>query len=501
MRKKSDREQRKYYVSVYTSIVLNKIEEFRLQTSTDLYEEFPFTSSKRLLEIIARILTRYEEDIKSACLEYGETHVADLLRKIETINYLVCNAIPLLLEAVHKSINVSIVLPVVEAYHQIIRQVRFGSKAIIYPSYEYNATFYDAMALARDISGFHEDDVKQALFTGTPPYFAIISYPWAEESDVLRQSLIAHEVAHFVDLELKWTDKITEEQLFSEEDVQLVDETAKKISPHMQLPEDEVAYSIRQLINEMVDGWNQELVSDYLAVCMVGPAYLLAFDEFAFGLKKNMVSGTPINQSLSISHPPSVLRKHLVSSVCEFLYFSNMRDGYKGFNPKNEDFVNLMERISIIETKQNEDFSGIDEIEGLPFRFTQTVYKVLRNNLEIAVDVLNKKLLPEIVNQPWYFRVEDFIEAFPLVDLLTNDLIPLNENISDTASSNFPKILNAGWIYLASNREEFTFDLSSEIADPGFQLKHTKYQNLQRLLSKAIENSLFTQTYSKKKGV
>jgi len=130
-----------------------------------------------------------------------------------------------------------------------------------------------------------------------PRWLGLIGIPYSLRSSVLLNSLIPHEIGHFVFQELdKW----------SELRPHALSELAKVCGPAANLltPED-IAWAL-----DRIASWAEEVFCDLFAIWMAGPAYAFAYIEL-FDLMRMVYSGPAITNDelqFSFSHPADAFR-------------------------------------------------------------------------------------------------------------------------------------------------------------------------------------------------
>lgn len=141
------------------------------------------------------------------------------------------------------------------------------------------------------------------------PALALVSYPSRADAESFMHSVVAHEVAH-----LALTKTLVGEPLSP------ADAAFEEAAPHLDVAEGDI--ESRQKEIERLRDWLDELLSDVLAVRMIGPAFLLALTEYLYPTHEpNTVgaAGVAEDEDDVESHPPPAWRlQRLVAEVTAF---------------------------------------------------------------------------------------------------------------------------------------------------------------------------------------
>jgi len=169
---------------------------------------------------------------------------------------------------------------IIEAYMEIVSLVQYGTQTIIHPTWDYNASYDEIMHELRSMAARLGQDRNQAVFSGAPARFVIVTYPLAEQGMVLRQALMAHEIGHYINAVQALSQTLLGSRVFNAEDRQRIEEAVRRQEPESD--RDRLQEDASRLEGKFVAHWVVEATADFLGLCLLGPAYLLAFDDVSF---------------------------------------------------------------------------------------------------------------------------------------------------------------------------------------------------------------------------
>jgi hypothetical protein len=480
-------------VQHYISVVANKIQV--LMRKVEEISEHDYTSSSPLAlsGVLIRILSRFLDYLRSWSEKAEYQPPADAIRAVYTINHIVVSIIPQLIEAIEGADNDEPAASIIEAYENIVNQVQYGVQTIIHPAWEYNASSNEVMQYLKKVTSSLSQDASNAIFSGAPRFFVIITYPKAEEQIILRLALIAHEVGHFIDESIKkWSVSLLEQQLLNPTDIDLIISQTNG-----EQNSSEIQSKVMQTIDKMIASWIKEIVSDFLAIAIIGPAYLFAFDEISFSPKYS----SP--QKLSLSHPPDQLRKSLMGYWVSKMYMTQVRESHEFVKLSKEEqivFESVVKRVEVVSRGDNESFSSIGHGSQLPKNVLATVYLALKNAMEKAASRLWEQNFKGIENEQWVCKREDIMDALRLQSLLLNGLIPTELYVTPARYPSFAAVMNSGWFHFIKSEGDYLYFSKAEdhISDPDHIT--TSYLSLQNLIAKGVEGLHFMREYSRRKG-
>jgi hypothetical protein len=480
-------------VQHYISVVVNKIQVLMKKIEEISQHDYTSSSPLALSGVLIRILSRFLDYLRSWSEKAEYQPPADVIRAVYTINLIVVSIIPQLIEAIEGADNDAPIASIIEAYEYIVNQVQYGVQTIIHPSWEYNASSNEVMQYLKKVTSSLSQEASKAIFSGTPSFFVIITYPKAEEQIILRQALIAHEVGHFIDESIKkWSVSLLDLQLLNPNDVESIISqiTGEKNSNALQS-------KVLQTIDKMVTSWIKEIVSDFLAISIIGPAYLFAFDEISFSPKYS----SP--QKLSLSHPPDQLRKEIMGNWVTKMYITPVRESNefaKLSKGEQEVFESVIQRVDIVSRGDNSSFVSIGNSTQLPQNVLATVYLALKNGMEKAASTLSNQNYKTIENEQWVCKKEDIMDAIRLQSLLLNGLIPTELYVAPPRYPSFAAVMNSGWFHFITCEGNYLYFSKAEahISDPD-QIT-ARYISLQNLIAKGVESLHFKREYARRKG-
>jgi hypothetical protein len=476
----------------YISVVVNKIRVMLTRVEEISQHDYTSPSPIALSEIVIRLLSRFLDYLRSWSQKVEYQPPADIIRAVSTINHMVVSIVPELIEAIEAADNDSPIASIIEAFEYIGNQVQYGTRIIIHSTWEYNASSNEIMQYLRKVTSSLGQEESQAIFSGAPQNFLIITYPKAEDVIVLRQALIAHELGHFIDESInRWSALILEQQLFNPKDVQEIVSGLSKQSSDRELPT-----KILQMTEKMIEPWIKEIVCDFLAISIIGPAYLFAFDEISFSPKYSYP------QKLSVSHPPDQLRKAIMGGWITKLFIGPIQTEH--LHELNKDEVEVFEKvvkhIGIVSRGDNLRFESIRNNEYLSENILAVVYSVLKNAVENAASMLQEQQYKSIENKQWVCGTKDILDAIKLQKLLEYGLTPTELYTTPSRSPSFPAVMNSGWFHFIACETNYLYfsETTGQVSNPDQVTK--KYLTLQNLVAKAVESLHFKREYERRKG-
>lgn len=480
-------------VQHYISVVANKIQVLTQKVDEISQHDYTSPSPIALSEILIRILSRFLDHLKSLSIKAAYQPPEDIIRAVYAINHILVSIIPELIEAIEGADNDAPMASVIEAYEFIGSQVQYGTQTIIHPTWEYNASSNEIMKYLKKITGSLSQEASKAIFSGAPLNFVIITYPKAEEPIVLRQALIAHEVGHFIEESInKWSDSLFNEQLLNPKDIEDI------FTKTQNDDKGELQSKIMQIIERMALPWLKEIISDFLAISMMGPAYLFAFDEISFSPKYSYP------RKLSLSHPPDQLRKAIMGVWITKMFTTPVRKSkeFRNFSKEQLDvFEKVSQRVEVISQGDNIQFNSIGNNTEFSQDILNIVYSALKNVLEKSALILQEQKFKTIENEQWICRVVDIVDAIKLEDLLLHGLTPTELYETPLRDPSFAAVMNSGWFHLIRcEKDYFYFTDSSEPTATPEQIT-TRYINLQNLVAKGIESLHFKREFDRRKGM
>ncbi len=492
MKEFTDKEFDALTVQHYISVVANKIHMLIAKVNEVSQHDYTSSSPLALSEIVIRILSYYLDHLQSLSQKAEYQPPGDVIRGVSTINRILVSIIPELIQSIESADNDTNMASIIEAYQYIGNQVQYGTQMIIYPTWEYNASSAEVLQNLRLITQNLSQESIDAIFSGAPKSFVVMTFPKAEEPIILRQALIAHEVGHFIEESIKdWLKSLFNERLFDPQDME------KIITTGYGDKNNRVSLKIIEMIEKMISPWLKEIVCDFFAVSMVGPAYLFAFDEISFSPKYTYP------RKLSLSHPPDQLRKTMLREWVLNMYLLPIRESEDFQNFSEEEmkvYEKIAERVDIICNGDETQFDSIGNSSALSSDVLAAIYSTLKIAIEKASRILVDQKYQTIKNEQWVCTVQDLIDAIRLQNLLAHGLTPTELYVSPPRDPSFAAVLNSGWFHFIFHENDYLYfnDSNEKIRTPDqITLKHI---NLQNLVAKAIESLHFKREFNRRQG-
>ena len=474
----------------YTNVVCHKIQMLKRGVEEISQKAYTSLAPLTLSEILVRILSRFYDELKSDAQKLGYPP-EDALRKAQTINYVVVAIIPELIEAIESANIEEPIVSIIEAYQQIANHVRYGTQTIIYPRWEYNASSHEVMDSLKTMTREMAPEVNKAIFSGAPSFFPFIIYPKAEEKIVLRQAVIAHELGHFIDRALGLSDFILDQRLIKHSDYEKLQSTIQEFPVK---DRGRLSDQANDAMGILVKNWTEEAIADFLAICILGPAYLFAFDEISF-IPKEL-----IKETLPRSHPPESLRRLFMSRLVQEWYLDVVSSSPEYYNLPvfgKQAFTTVSHWVkTIISSEQS--FSRISKYPDLPPVLVRDIYSILHNTVVNAVAYLQAEKLAQIRGFSWFCNAQDVLDALRLQELLQHGLTPTELYVSPQRDPSFAAVMNSGWFFLLHNEQSnySYFQESGKYIDQ--ELVWNNYISLQNLIAKAVESLLFKREFNRR---
>jgi hypothetical protein len=484
----------KTIVEHYISIVAHRVQVLRKKIEDAGQSTYSSASAATLSEVLVRILSRFFDELKSLHQEIDDQPPEDIIRQLQTIHYITSAIVPELVEAIRMANLDTTVASIIEAYEHIGNLVQYGTQTIIHPTWDYNASFDEIMTNLRAMARSLGRDSSEAIFSGAPRSFVIITYPIAEQDMVLRQAFLAHEIGHFINLTQEWSKSLLDEQVFDEQDRNDIHEAVE--GQQCESNKEKLYEDALTLAGEFAPYWLGEIIADFLAVCVLGPAYLLAFDEVSLSPRYS------IPNRLHRSHPPVQLRKEIMGSLIQDLYLGPIRLGkdYKSLNQQEQDVFNCVCKwIKAITHTDPLAFRAIENAPNMPPEVVATIYSTLKKAVQRAISQLRVNHLEWIKLRNWFCASRDVIDALELQSLLSYDLTPTHLYSDPSRDPSFPAVMNSGWFRILHAKEYYQyFKHGSEESKP--DEVRDRYIDLQNLVAKAVENLHFKREFERRKG-
>jgi hypothetical protein len=472
-------------VTEYLSLVGNKILVLRRNIELLKEQDYPSPGPAILAEVLVRILSRVFEELRLMSLEVDRTDEKVIVTKAVTIHHTVMHFLPPLIKAIISADVSSHFGGIIEGYGRICNLAQFGTELILYPSWEYNASYREIMGILRDLTEHLSIGGNKGIFDGTHPYVVSISFPALEEDVALRQALIAHEVGHFIDETRELSDKLIEQPILPKDTYGILASTL--------VENNSVLGEVRDFIGEALVNWIRELVADCLALRMLGPAYLFAFEEFTFTIPQNYAA-----IDLSRTHPPPLTRLRYLAILCNKLYMGEIQN-----SSQDSADVQLLAALKIrtdeLASQSLPTVSRIRGISAISSSLAQTILEKLAQTLDTAMTYLDDTL-GLMSSEPWSCSPTDIIHAVEMRRLL-RDHLPPEELASQNVLPSFSAVINAAWLYYLEDHAQFDlFGRSENNRGVDSDLVFEQYLTAQRLTARAVESINFQNEYLRRGG-
>lgn len=371
----------------------------------------------------------------------------------------------------------SMVFPI----HHLIRKHIRDFEFILRTSCVYNYSIFDLMVGLKDV--YYKTGYSRFL-RSFPDQLFITDCPISERRNVPIHCIFAHEIGHVLYRTYNMSDVLKPLVSVNEEAVQRLitratrDRTETEESTNGTttevVPDWIVEHIIRSNIQTYTWNWIEEITSDAIALCLLGPAYFFAFVYFAgpFALLDNP----------SKDHPPDRMR---IEFMCDMLL--DHSNGLK--------YDAALEEVSPESKQYVEQWRNYTR-ESLQTTFGTeiTTFSVSAHSIEpILGNIMleSKEKIGRRRYTPGRFKRD--------VPKLFNNLaygIPPNEIIDDWETgeprvAEAEAILNSGWIYFTSNDDSYAKLLGSP------EDKWKTSNRLFGLISKGLEYSELQRHWNK----
>lgn len=438
------------------------------------FKDYPFEASKDFIGVMSRIheeLLKVLDSLELEVLEKarkGETIPEEVLIRTKRYGQLV-GVLHSILQILEMGSREYISQGSVVLMESITKHFGSNSRFILLPLYEYNFTYQD---LTQPLKMMLKDvlpDIEEI----TSPFakkFAVIGFPLVQKENILLNSLIAHEVGHFVNEEKQIVEGLMNKVKI---DVKKVEEIAKEWSRwpgeggEIELTKFIELTTIKAGVHKMatiwVSNWLKELVSDVLAFHLFGPAYLFALTDFLLTL-------TGVDEESSDYPPPRTRINLLLNEFNKMGYPATLRrikTKDKKMKKVAAQFVDTAEAIggflSEIEEEEKEKFSILihDSVTNVISQLRKTIHNVVGTN----------------EYTPQRFAKEVFSLILPLASF-----VPPAEMSAEKPAAPI-SILNVGMLYEMLLMEDLYKMLKADTPAEKLYARHKLHQ----LTSKALE--------------
>jgi len=438
-------------------------------------KEYPFSACKGMLDLLSKIddeilneLDKLEKELSSVNVK-NRVDFKQYLDKIRRYGHLV-GILHYLLTFFEMGSREYIPEGSVVLIDSIVKKFEPNAVYVLVPIHEHNYTYLDLMkplkkALSYTLPNFDE------IVSGYSDRFSVFGFPLIQKENSILNSILAHEVGHFIDEVNKISDKLMSKVSL---DPKIMDKIAKKAESSITrgkkeikltyfITPEELKAAITELAASQISEWLKELVADAIAFHLVGPVYLFSLTSF-------LVTVIEIDEAAS-DHPPPRMRIRLLLDLYEDLNYSSYLKDLK--DAKNLEFAQKF--ISLVQSIEKLlDSVEQREVEDFPELVMNSVLQVIPEvRREVSKRVVHNQYEPD------EFRNE----VFKLIELLDLVIPPAEIEIGKPASVN--SILNAGSLYelmLVDNLYEI---LEATTTKERMEVRH----KLHKLILKALELS------------
>jgi hypothetical protein len=479
----------------YIASAAHRVEVLRAKIKDSYRPGEALASTSILSEILLRLLSCFFDDLESLHQEIDIHPAQDILREIQNINQANSMVMPILEQAIRMAALDTPITPIAEAYGEIANLVQYGAQTIIHPTWDYNASFDEIMHDLRSMAASLRQDRSQTILSGAPPSIVIITYPLAEQDMVLRQAIMAHEIGHSINMVEGLSQELVKRRVFDKTDRQRLEQAVEK--QQRESDKEKLHRHAEKVADELAARWLREITADFLGLCVLGPAYLLAFDDVSF-TRRGSTSGT-----LQRSHPPVHLRRAIMANLVEDVFLApiHANDRFTSLgSEEREVFSTVCSWIHELSRCEPLAVAMIEGAPDMPAEVVQSIYVNLRNAMERVVLQLKRKHLGRLGHSKWFCTTTDLIDAIELQRLLSNGLIPTVLYSDVDRDPSFAAIMNCGWFHLLYARQDYQYFRRGE-EKPYSDDVRDKYMSLQSLVGKAVESLLFKKEFLRRKGV
>jgi hypothetical protein len=483
--------------TLHTDSVVNTIANLR-----DLLSEFSSDSHSRVSEPflngVASVIRAVEVFFQCRLKAINKSGAQKELRQEET-QFLcqIClqllinihqNYLPLLYAS--KQNNEYLILPSIT---RAVGKYHAGVELTLLPEFRFNYTYNGGLEdfvnqtvekLEKQLDDESKGSVRAAVTSATPRWITFIHFPLAHRDSALNLVVLFHEVGHLIDqtgqlfhkfLPIKLVKTVFEEEL---EKLCTLPSPAKKgnnpagsqLTFESFWGRDHIKANFTRQCIATVESWVRELIADFIAIRMVGPAYLFSFSQLA----AHGEIGQP-----SLTHPAPIYRI--------FLMLEELHEmGYFEGTPDRE-----------VRSQSNAAVSSALGIEPILSDLMLNVQRDLvakkLEELNLVAQATIEKLVPQLRatmrtftsgNEYNYSQYAD--EVPEVMKLLLRGIAPVEiprKGVNDLIPAGVTAIVNAGWQLYKTRILDFY-----GLFRPGIP-ESKRLKSLNQLLFKAVEAS------------
>lgn len=470
-------------------ILINTIKEAAFYNTNRLEEilvnDYPFPASREFIEALVRLhkeLLERVDLLEKELLADGEFE-AQIIR-VQRYGQLF-SELHMLLQILEMGGRQYVPQFVAALIGSILNSFNKGAKYIFLPGYEYNYAYLEIInPLKTALRDAISDTEKTFGFTDK---LAIFWFPLAHKDNMLLNSLLAHELGHFINDEKKITealidgidiptieiDKIAVEWL----KVKLVKFKAEKkeikIDDYVGL--ETAKAQMKKSVVSRLSVQLKELISDAIGFCLFGPTFLLA--------QNNFLTTLSTLEYKPEGYPSVRMRiEFLLDLLVDMGYLEALEEkrerGIPVHQKEAREFIEIIEALgNVIKQSPRADQ---DTEDVLSYRIMEDVL------IHRIINGLKKDLWTRVhaaVKEQEYTAERFKNDVFKLTDTISCFVPPVEIDVGQPA--NPISILNAGMLYELTQMEDMHEVMNDESLEDRLNTRH----KLHRLVMKAGELS------------
>ncbi len=438
-----------------------------LKNELDKLQErkYPSSGPYKLIEFIKKANNKIHNHIHEVSNRENLKNLSD--KQVEIYLYRYSKLIPylhILLTFLKGAETGQTPAPLIQPLKRLINRYLPDSEVIFLSDPELNYSFLELSEVIAGVFETHFED----LVSDFPSYFMIISFPEVEMKNTLLHCILAHEIGHGFYSKENLSDKLMEiiYKNIKKRDIEKVSQLfyrmiskkkeGKSEQPSLFPTELQVKEMITSRVNEIIQNWVEELASDSIAICILGPAYYFAFIHF-------ITSCSYINDS-SYSHPSPKMR---------ILFMSWLMRNKK------------LNYIEIFDGKMSDFYSKWLKIAQSPSVEDDPMILLIMKSLENKSDEMGEQIIKSMKDK--VLSLDELKDLQELKKLILH-IIPPNEIVGfkdrRVRPANIYSILNAGWLTYISEFDVFFENIKNSLKN---QNKYEAKKKLNEILSKALE--------------
>jgi aspartate/glutamate racemase len=447
------------------SNLLNNIKSLEKILEEFLIENYPFPEIKNLIHNLLILLTNFYSEID--LLEEQLSNVGpseDLNESIILYTGLVeytHTLFGLIRMAQEHNISKSIIYLI----RYLTEPLKEKSNFIVIPSYTYNYFYSELNSQIKD-KFINIIDGTEEIFKDGDKKFSILIYPYIYNKNIVMNTLLAHELGHFIEIENNVINRLITSISIEPQEIERIIRsrldggTTRTLEEYMKI--ETLKAKIHKETQDLINYWLQELFCDLIGYYLVGPMYLIINTEFLLSVGKSTV--------IYKEHPSIEMRlKNLFN-----IYFNG--DFIQDYDASNIYLKNFNDYL--LEIKEYVDSIHVN----LP---NNSVQKLAYEKTKSITDLLNEIVRDNLEVYENIYKKEDYLkEVNILVNTITNLIVPCETRQGIPA--NIISILNASIIFDILKIDETYENYKDHFGDITYI--EFKYK-INQLISRAVELS------------